>query len=300
MNLVLHTNIENTKGETSKWAFRTHNKEVFMDTDDDEILSEMYDHIMKKFSEKLLDGSGCRITSIDDLELRTNRYIPLRGSSYIELPKEIALKHATINPQNNDNNCFRYSVCVSQALHENHPERVTVLNKYMDRFNWSGLPNNVPVSIRDISKFERNNPNVSVGVYGLSKERIVHEVFPIKHVPVEKETHIDLLLLKADQKQHYVYISDFERLISNQLSKHHATTRICKRCITVHQTLENLREHQRDCNKNPVAKVVMPQPNIDGRTDMLVQPIVKFKNWQYTTEVPIVIYADFEAALVDV
>jgi hypothetical protein len=119
---------------------------------------------MKKFIEKLLDGSGCRITSIDDLEVRPNRFIPLRGSSYIELPKEIAIKHAIINPQNNDNNCFRYSVCVSQALQDSQPERVTVLNKCMYRFNCSGLPNNVAVSIRDISKFERNNPNVNVGV----------------------------------------------------------------------------------------------------------------------------------------
>jgi phage pi2 protein 07 len=57
MNMVLHTIVENPKGEASKWAFRTSNREVFMDTDVDETLSEIYEHIMKKFSEKLLDGS---------------------------------------------------------------------------------------------------------------------------------------------------------------------------------------------------------------------------------------------------
>jgi hypothetical protein len=134
----------------------------------------------------------------------------------------------------------------------------------------------------------------------LSKERFFLEVFPIKHVPVEKETHIDLLLIEAGQKQHYAYISEFQRLMSNQLSKHHATTWICQRCITVHQSLENLREYQRDCNKNPVAKVVTQKPYIDTNTNMIIQPVVKFKNWQFSTELPIVIYADFEAALVDV
>jgi hypothetical protein len=182
MNLVLHTLVENPKGEISKWAFRTSNREVFMDNDDDDILSELFDHIMKKFSEKLLDGSGCRITSIEDLELRTNRYTLLRGSSYIPLHKEIALKHAVINPQKSVNNCFRYSVCVIQALEDNHPEPVTGLNEYMNKFNWDGLPNNLPVSISDIRKFERKNPNMSVGVYGLSKENYTPEVFPIKHV----------------------------------------------------------------------------------------------------------------------
>jgi hypothetical protein len=299
INLVLHTIVENPKGETSKWAFRTYNKEVFMDTDDDEILSEIYEIIMKKFSEKLLDGSGCSILSIEDLELRTNRFAPLRGSSYIQIPKGIAGKHAVINPQNNDNNCFRYSVCVSQALEDKHPERVTVLNKYMDRFNWDGLPNNVPVAISDIRKFERNNPKVSVGVYGLSKEKFMYEVFPIKHVPEEKEIHIDLLFMEEDGKQHYAYIKDFDRLVSNQLSKHNGATKICKRCLTVHDGQDKLQEHQRDCNKNPVAKVVMPEPYEDKHGN-IVQPIVEFKNWQHSTELPIVIYADFEAALRDV
>jgi hypothetical protein len=299
MNLVLHTIVENPKGETSKWAFRTHNREVFMDTEDDETLSEIYEQIMKKFSEKLLDGSGCSILSIEDLELRTNRYIPLRGSSYIQLPKGIAGKHAVINPQNNDNNCFRYSVCVSQALNARNNQRVTVLTKYMDRFNWDGLPNNVPVSISDIRKFERNNPKVSVGVYGLSKEKFIYEVFPIKHVPNERETHIDLLFMEEEGKQHYAYIKDFDRLVSNQLSSHNGATKICKRCLTVHDGQEKLQEHQKDCNKNPVAKVVMPEPYEDKQGN-IVQPIVEFKNWQHSTELPIVIYADFEAALRDV
>jgi hypothetical protein len=299
MNLVLHITIENTKNEASCWALRTVNREVFIDSDGDEIISEMYDILVKKFSEKLLDGSGCRILSIENLEMRTSRYTPLRGSSYIQIPKGIAGKHAVINPQNNDNNCFRYSVCVSKALDDNHPERVTVLNKYMDRFNWDGLPNNMPVSISDIRKFERNNPKVSVGVYGLSKEKFIYEVFPIKHVPDEKETHIDLLFMEEEGKQHYAYISDFDRLVSNQLSRHKTATKICKRCLTVHQSAEKLWEHQKDCNKNPVAKVVMPEPYEDKQGN-IVQPIVEFKNWQHSTELPIVIYADFEAALMDI
>jgi hypothetical protein len=118
INLSLRTITENTEGETTKWAFRIVNKEVFMDTEDDEILSEMFDNIIKKFSEKLLDGSGCRISNIEDLELRTNRFIPLRGSSYIKLPKDILTKNTVINPQSNDKNCFRYSVCINQALKE--------------------------------------------------------------------------------------------------------------------------------------------------------------------------------------
>jgi hypothetical protein len=105
--------------------------------------------------------------------------------------------------------------------------------------------------------------------------------------------------MEEDGKQHYAYISHFDRLLSKQLSNRNGATKICKRCLTVHQSAEKLCEHQNDCNKNPVAKVIMPEPYEDKHGN-IVQPIVKFKNWQYSTELPIVIYADFEAALKDV
>jgi hypothetical protein len=56
-----------------------------------------------------------------------------------------------------------------------------------------GLTNNVAVSIQVIRKFEPNNQKCEFWFYGLSKEKCVHEVFPIKHVPNEKEAHIYLL-----------------------------------------------------------------------------------------------------------
>jgi hypothetical protein len=140
---------------------------------------------------------------------------------------------------------------------------------------------------------------VSVGVFGLSKEKLIYEVFPIKHVPNERETHIDLQFMEEDGKQHYAYIKDFDRLVSNQLSKHKEATKICKRCLTIHQNVAKLHEHQRDCNKNPVAKVVMPEPYED-KHGKIIQPVVEFNNWQHSTELPIVIYADLEAAIIDV
>ena len=48
-------------------------------------------------------GSRWRLHSIIQLELHTVRYNPLRGRSYIPLPKELANKKAIINMQNGDN-----------------------------------------------------------------------------------------------------------------------------------------------------------------------------------------------------
>ena len=40
------------------------------------------------------------------------------GSSYIDSPKWLKNKKATINPKNNDNNCFQYALTV--ALNHKH------------------------------------------------------------------------------------------------------------------------------------------------------------------------------------
>ena len=44
------------------------------------------------------------------LDINIIAYSPLRGSSYIELPKELAVKKAIINMKNEDDQCFKWAV----------------------------------------------------------------------------------------------------------------------------------------------------------------------------------------------
>ena len=53
-----------------------------------------------------VEGSGWRFHSIIRLELHVVSYNPLRGETWIALPKELANKNAIINPKNEDNKCF--------------------------------------------------------------------------------------------------------------------------------------------------------------------------------------------------
>lgn len=57
-------------------------------------------------------------------------YIPLNGSSYIELPKELKRKKEVINIKNEDQKCFMW--CVQRHLHPtaNYPERVSSMRQY--------------------------------------------------------------------------------------------------------------------------------------------------------------------------
>ena len=118
-------------------------------------------------------GSGWRLYSIIKLELHTARYNPLRGETWIPLPKELANKKAIINMQNKDNKCFLW--CVLRALNpkDNHPERVDKELKLKENtLNMDGIK--YPVSLKDIDKFENQNTTISITVYGYREKKALN------------------------------------------------------------------------------------------------------------------------------
>ena len=65
-----------------------------------------------------------------------------------------------------------------------------------------------PVQEKDFNKIESKN-NICINVFGYENELF----FPIQVSDQEFEDSVDLLLLIDDDKLHYVYIKDFDRLM---------------------------------------------------------------------------------------
>ena len=79
------------------------NIEVNLDgTDEKELYDTMVERILEKIATFLATGSEIRFHSITQLELHTVSYKPLRGETWIPLPKELADKNAIINMKNKD------------------------------------------------------------------------------------------------------------------------------------------------------------------------------------------------------
>ena len=78
-------------------------------TDERELYDTMVGRILEKMATFQREGSSWRLHGIIRLELRTVRYNPLRGETWIPLPKELANKNATINMKNKDNKCGVFS-----------------------------------------------------------------------------------------------------------------------------------------------------------------------------------------------
>lgn len=55
-----------------------------------------------------------RFEKVISLDIHFTVYDPLRGSSYIELPKSFQRKKAIVNIKNEDDDCFKW--CITRAL----------------------------------------------------------------------------------------------------------------------------------------------------------------------------------------
>ena len=148
-------------------------------TNENEIYTTMTDTILERIANLINGssggGSGWIFCKIIKLELHTASYIPLRGNTWLPLPKELADKKAIINMKNKDNKCFMW--CVKRALNptNNHPERIDKeLMEKEDTLNMKGIE--YPVSLKDIDRFEKQNPEISITVLGFNKK---DKVYPL-------------------------------------------------------------------------------------------------------------------------
>ncbi|PFX14417.1 hypothetical protein AWC38_SpisGene21421 [Stylophora pistillata] len=152
--------------------------------------------------------------------MKAKQYNPLNGSSYIELPKALKGKKAIINMENQDNECFKW--CITRVLYpvEKNPQRITkILKEQSDRLDWRGI--NYPVELDKIKKFEKQNENIVVNVFGYESEARVYPL-RISKSPAEKRNQvITLLLIEKDgvANKHYCLINNISRLLSSQVSK---------------------------------------------------------------------------------
>jgi len=130
-----------------------------------------------------MNGSGWTFHSIVSLDIHTVKYKPLRGGTYIPFPKFLASKKALINMKfksekrrNEDVQCFK--LCTARALNpvKDHPERITrQLEKQAETLKFDGI--SFPMKLKDIKKFERQNPQISVKVLGYEDKNISFTYF---------------------------------------------------------------------------------------------------------------------------
>ena len=169
------------------------------------------------------EGSGWVLDEILHLDLNMAKYTPLKGSSYIPLPKKLKTKKAIINVKNSDNKSFMWSILAAlhPVEHTRNPERIHHYRHYQDELNFAGIE--FPVTIDKIG-FERQN-NISVNVFGFEDV-----LFPIYITKEHLDIHVNLLLYSQGTTRHYCLIKDLNKLLYDQ-STHKARMFYCRHCL---------------------------------------------------------------------
>ena len=275
-----------------KFAFHSVGQKIITEaTDVNEIYGEMLDEIEEEIQKvEQAEGSGWVFLEVENLTLHTDIWDPIKASSYIDLPKELKNKKAIINMKNEDNNkCFLW--CVLRALNpskDKHPSRIDEdLKSKENTLNMEGIA--YPVSLKDINRFEKQNPDISISVLGYSKDEKIYPLRISKFTKVKKEDerkhNIVLLLIKDGDNSHYCYVKNESALLSSQVNSHKSKIYFCLNCLNGYDTPEKLEKHKEYCGEEESIKINMPPPDT----------YIKFKNYLYSERAPFAIYADFES-----
>ena len=284
VKLILRCNMEKNNistGEviTHKTSFHSKPEVTLEGTDVDDLYNTMVDRVLEAMATFQRDGSNWTFKSIICLEIHTVVYEPLKGNSYIPLPPKLAQKKAIINMKNEDNKCFTWSVLRALNPRERDNERIDKgLKKKEDSLNMTGIA--YPVQLNALDKFERQNPTISINVFGYEES-----VYPLRVSKCEGREVVNLLLISDEEKRHYCLIKSMSRLLSSQSSTDEHVLHYCPRCLNHFTTQEKLATHKEYCSAHEAVKIEMPG---EGTT-------LSFKNYNRSMRVPFIVYADFES-----
>ena len=144
------------------------------------------------------------------------------------------------------------------------------------KLDYSGIT--FPVTINQIAQIERQN-EININVFGYDSER--KSVYPIRVSREHYHDHMELLYIEGEvdinrregnvikvipvQKQHYVYINDFNRLMFS-FTKHEHKKHFCMQCLQCFYSNDDLENHKMDCIViNGVQAIELPNTYIDKK-----------------------------------
>ena len=238
------------------------------------------EQIVNMIQQWISEGSGWTIQSVDSHFINVVEYSPLKGSSYIPLPKELQNSaKGLINLKNEDNECFRWCHIRHLNPQDKNPQRINMTDKqYIEKLDYTDIE--FPVSVKQYKRIEKQN-SINVNVFGYE----LKQPYPI-YVSKEKyQDHMELLLLTKGENKHYVLMKDFNKFMYNK-TKHGNRKHFCMHCLQCFSREDVLTEHIPNCIAiNGEQAIKMPKEGDE----------VFFRNHHKQLPVPFVIYADFEA-----
>ena len=119
---------------------KSENIEIMTGTETSDAINELFKSFPRGYQERLetkMKGSSFIFERVDSL-YHLHKISLNRAGSYIDSPKRLKAKGATINPKNKNNKCFKYGITVA-LNHEKikkTPQRIARIKPFIDTYNW--------------------------------------------------------------------------------------------------------------------------------------------------------------------
>ena len=112
--------------------------EILKGNEVDEIIKGLFDSLLQKYKkglEESMKGSEFVFDTVDLLYYKLRKISLNWCGSYINSPKWLKNKKATINPKKKDDKCFQYAVTVALDYEqiENNPERISKIKPFINK-----------------------------------------------------------------------------------------------------------------------------------------------------------------------
>ena len=187
IQINMHINFvsSNDTGEIRTVFVWSDNEEIRLGNETDDIVKRLINSFLNNYQKEeliLRNGSNFVFESVGLLSYHIHKTSLKRGNSYIKSPEWVASKKAIINPKNEDDKCFKYSIFVALNHKEfkNHPERLSNTHHFFSYdYNWEGIE--YLAGIKDWKRFEKDNETVALNICKnhIMKYKVAHKNVPI-------------------------------------------------------------------------------------------------------------------------
>ena len=198
-------------------------------------------------------GSGWVLEDCVRLRILCHKVIAFAqlGSSYLALPSALKSKHACVNVQNTDNDCFAYAVlsallCDDPRVRASNT-RATVYRQHMNAlvFERSGDKIKMPFDVKDAPKFEAWNSqpisilgvDISDMAQGMQYYRDRLDIEYMSQLPSAKPV-IWLIRIYNEDNSHYVWLKNPKALLRMS-----SAVNPCTRCLRSFKRVSTLTKH---------------------------------------------------------
>ena len=191
---------------------RSDNIEIMIGDDNDDIIEELFKSFLQKYEENLqnkMKGSDFEFDGVNFLYYDFNKISLNRGGSYKDSPNWLKDKRSTINPKNNDDKCFRYSVTLALNFDKikKDPQRISKTKPFIDQYNWKYI--DFPSTSEDWKKFELHN-RIALNILNVPHNtRKINVAYKSKN-NLTCDKQVALLMITDGEKWHYLTVKIYQ------------------------------------------------------------------------------------------